>query len=481
MLIEPLADLGTRISGIFDGYFESMIEYCILQQPSTSDFSEFMNIERCQGFDGKGFYKHLATASSFASDTWLVDNIHFRPTRWFAVLDTCSRFKLRDNMVGNATTTYLGGVDIRCNDTLTANTITAQHDIDGIYVESTAVLAPAVFTGAHDGAANQAVMTDSGEAFTVNEHVGRTIINITDGSSTIVTANTATTVTGILSGGTDNDWDNGDTYEILGIIAVQVSNNSSAKTIGGCTFEQVFTQPANEVAVCNLRSPTTASTLRDINIGGIDTKAAFANAITIGNGVVKTRVEHAGFQGSTDGKITDRGTDTVINNLTERSYGVGGTPTVGDPGTLILNTADNVFWTMDNAGNFLKLASQASETVAATNVILAIESGKTFYLNLVGGFTSTLPAPAVGLNFKFIVKTAPTTAYIITTNAGADILFGTFLDIVGELVYFSAQDTLNFVAMTSLVGDRLEVESDGTNWYCKAFSGADGGITVSVT
>jgi hypothetical protein len=85
------------------------------------------------------------------------------------------------------------------------------------------------------------------------------------------------------------------------------------------------------------------------------------------------------------------------------------------------------------------------------------------------------------LKYKFIVSTAPTTAYIITTNAGANILQGTYLDIVGELVAISAQDTLNFVANTALVGDSLEVESDGTNWYCTAFSKANGGITVSVT
>lgn len=174
-----------------------------------------------------------------------------------------------------------------------------------------------------------------------------------------------------------------------------------------------------------------------------------------------------------------------------------------------------------------------AEVVTATNVITATEGGKTFYLDAAGGFTSTLPAPALGLKFTFIVKTAPTTAYIITTDAGSDLLYGTFLNTkviatltdntggtandtvedladgtvyatdhaaiennfadlaakvnelinapAGGLTYFAAQDTLNFVANTSVIGDRLEVESDGTNWYCKACSGADGGITVAVT
>jgi hypothetical protein len=120
-----------------------------------------------------------------------------------------------------------------------------------------------------------------------------------------------------------------------------------------------------------------------------------------------------------------------------------------------------------------------TEVVTTTNVITASESGKTFYLDTAGGFTSTLPAPVIGLKYKFIVSTAPTTAYIITTNGGDNVLQGTFLDIVGELAAIVNQDTLNFVASTSLVGDSLEVESDGTNWYCTAFSLADGGITVS--
>lgn len=68
--------------------------------------------------------------------------------------------------------------------------------------------------GAHDGAANAAVLTDSGESWTTNEWVGYTIKNITDGSQALITANTATTITGVLYGGTDNDWDISDTYHI---------------------------------------------------------------------------------------------------------------------------------------------------------------------------------------------------------------------------------------------------------------------------
>jgi len=68
--------------------------------------------------------------------------------------------------------------------------------------------------GAHDGSANASVLTDTDAGFDVNQFVGYTISNTTDGSSGTITANTASTVTATLTGGTDNDWDVGDAYTI---------------------------------------------------------------------------------------------------------------------------------------------------------------------------------------------------------------------------------------------------------------------------
>lgn len=68
--------------------------------------------------------------------------------------------------------------------------------------------------GAHDGSANAAVLTDTDAGFDVDYLVGLTITNATDSSTGTITANTASTVTATLSGGTDDDWDVGDTYTI---------------------------------------------------------------------------------------------------------------------------------------------------------------------------------------------------------------------------------------------------------------------------
>ena len=70
--------------------------------------------------------------------------------------------------------------------------------------------------GSHDGGDDQAtVLTDSFQTWTVNELVGRTVYNLTDGSSGTITSNTATTATvSALTGGTDDDWDDDDIYTI---------------------------------------------------------------------------------------------------------------------------------------------------------------------------------------------------------------------------------------------------------------------------
>jgi len=177
-------------------------------------------------------------------------------------------------------------------------------------------------------------------------------------------------------------------------------------------------------------------------------------------------------------KILAASTISITNNASinlqgSRAFGM----VAGD--TLTLHMFNDQVW--EETARSQTSANALSETVTTTNVIAAYETGTTFFLDLAGGFTSTLPSPAAGLKYTFIVKTAPTTAYIITTTTGENLLYGTYLDIVGELTSISAQDTLNFVANVSLPGDSLDVISDGFNWYCRAFSAANGGITVAVT
>lgn len=112
-----------------------------------------------------------------------------------------------------------------------------------------------------------------------------------------------------------------------------------------------------------------------------------------------------------------------------------------------------------------------AETVAAANVIAASESGSVFFLNSGTEFASTLPAPAAGLHFRFIVTAAPSGAdYTITTTSSSNIIIGHVLTTDVDSATnpgFTATgvDTISFVSAKAVVGDQVEVISDGTNWF----------------
>jgi len=82
------------------------------------------------------------------------------------------------------------------------------------------------------------------------------VVNLTDGSKGEITANTATTVTAILAGGTENDWDNGDGYLVVslgktallpGQTATFVNYTSYTKGINGIMVD-INGLPATPVA-----------------------------------------------------------------------------------------------------------------------------------------------------------------------------------------------------------------------------------------
>ena len=87
--------------------------------------------------------------------------------------------------------------------------------------------------GTHTGANNAAVMTDSAASFIADNLIGLTIYNVTDGSSTTITDNDTTTITGILSGGTDDDWDTGDEYYIYDPYYIKAGTTGLTLTASG--------------------------------------------------------------------------------------------------------------------------------------------------------------------------------------------------------------------------------------------------------
>lgn len=127
--------------------------------------------------------------------------------------------------------------------------------------------------------------------------------------------------------------------------------------------------------------------------------------------------------------------------------------------------------------------SANNELVLTTNSIAAAESGSTYFLDAAAEFVSTLPAPALGLRFTFIVKTAPASAsYTIVTAGGAvaNIIKGCAVNaegVAGDTG--TADDTITFVDGQAVAGDRVDVYSDGTSWFAYAICKVAAGVTFT--
>lgn len=126
------------------------------------------------------------------------------------------------------------------------------------------------------------------------------------------------------------------------------------------------------------------------------------------------------------------------------------------------------------------------EDSTAANTLTYAECGKTIFLNSATEFATTLPAPVAGCYFKFIIKAAPAGAnYTIVTNGGADILIGGVneleVDSTEDGPYDDNADVITFIQAVAVVGDYVEMISDGTSWYFNGQTNADGGITTGTT
>ncbi|KKN86838.1 hypothetical protein LCGC14_0263970 [marine sediment metagenome] len=98
-------------------------------------------------------------------------------------------------------------------------TTLATTDVDETLVKVSALRRfenlSAFATGTHTGGAGAAVLTDSaGDFLDKGVEVGDTVNNTPDGSSATITAVTSTTITGVLSGGTSDDWQTGEAYTV---------------------------------------------------------------------------------------------------------------------------------------------------------------------------------------------------------------------------------------------------------------------------
>ena len=125
----------------------------------------------------------------------------------------------------------------------------------------------------------------------------------------------------------------------------------------------------------------------------------------------------------------------------------------------------------------------ATTELTAASTLTAAQSGTILFLNSATEFATTLPTPAAGLSYTFIVKAAPSGAsYTVVTNGSANIIKGvqvTAEDAGGSGDSGTADDTITFVDGQAVAGDMVTVISDGTSWFAYATTKLVAGLTFT--
>ena len=101
--------------------------------------------------------------------------------------------------------------------------------------------------------------------------------------------------------------------------------------------------------------------------------------------------------------------------------------------------------------------------VTAAKTITALENGTTFSLNAAAGAVLTLPAPARGLKYKFVVGALFATTDWVITATGA-IMQGAIME-ASTVQAVANATTINLELGAETLGDWVSLESDGTNWF----------------
>jgi hypothetical protein len=121
-----------------------------------------------------------------------------------------------------------------------------------------------------------------------------------------------------------------------------------------------------------------------------------------------------------------------------------------------------------------------TETLTGATTLTAEDSGKVFILNAAAGAQVTLPAvaDAAGQNYRFIVGALfATTAWTIKA-ASNKIQGGVIVNSVN--VPAADENTITFSASADTIGDFVELNCDGTNWYVFGLGTSAGAITLTV-
>ena len=120
------------------------------------------------------------------------------------------------------------------------------------------------------------------------------------------------------------------------------------------------------------------------------------------------------------------------------------------------------------------------ETITGATTLSAEDSSKVLILKAAAGAQITLPAvaDATGQNYRFIVgQLFATTAW--TIKAASNVIQGGVI-VNSVNVPGADENTITFSASADTVGDFVELNCDGTNWYVSGLGTSAGAITLTV-
>lgn len=125
-------------------------------------------------------------------------------------------------------------------------------------------------------------------------------------------------------------------------------------------------------------------------------------------------------------------------------------------------------------------------TLTATTTLTEVDSGKTIFLNSATEFAVTLPKVKSGLNFNFIVKRAPSGASYTIVSDAQNLIYGQIftsnVSAESDADYnIVAASTITFTDSIAVVGDRVELISDGTYWYARGFCSTYNALAITIS
>ena len=120
-----------------------------------------------------------------------------------------------------------------------------------------------------------------------------------------------------------------------------------------------------------------------------------------------------------------------------------------------------------------------TQVISSATTLSAADSGKLLSLNAAAGAQITLPAVATsaGLNFRFQVQALfATTAWTIVA-ATAVIQGGAIVNSVH--VASANRNTITFATAADTIGDFVQLNCDGVNWYVSGVGHTAAAITFT--